>query len=662
MKKTIFLIAGFFFAQNILAQTHYDSLKTREIEEVIVIGTTNIANKEAKPLGSIDEYLQKSSKIDMIRRGSYAWEPTINSMATERTLVTIDGMRIFGACTDKMDPITSYVEVSNLSEAEIISGQQGSCHGSTIGGSIDLKRQKGSFGEKRWNFNINSGFETVNQQKIFGGGVSFKNKKFYSDADFMMRDAENYKDGNGNEVLHSQFKKINFSETLGVKIGENKLLEGSVIYDKAKDVGYPALPMDVSLAEAIITSLKFQILPNSDIFKNWETKFYYNTVTHRMDDTTRPNVPVHMDMPGWTKTFGYFSKINSVWKNHKLLLNFNGFYNKSVAEMTMYPKNPAENLMFMYTWPDVRTLFQGVFLEDSFSLNDFSSIKLTGSFGFHSNKVASEFGLNSLQIFYPEMDAQKNRFLKSLSANYIFNKNDFEIGTGIGYGDRAPSVSEGYGFYLFNSAEKYDYVGNPDLKNEKSLEANFSSGIKKEKFSVKISASYFHISDYIVGKILPNLVPMTIGGKGVKGYTALENAQIFTAAFNSEVKILENLKWKSQISYSKGQDNFKNNLPYISPISYSSSLFFEKNKFSAEATVLGNSKQRNFAVDYGENATPPYTILNANVGYRFIFNENKIYLKVGAENIFDEFYTTYSEWNKIPRAGRNFFVNINYAF
>ena len=44
----------------------------------------------------------------MVKRGSYAWEPLINGMATERTVITIDGMRIFGACTDKMDPITSY--------------------------------------------------------------------------------------------------------------------------------------------------------------------------------------------------------------------------------------------------------------------------------------------------------------------------------------------------------------------------------------------------------------------------------------------------------------------------------------------------------------------------------------------------------------------------
>ena len=163
MRKTIFLFFLIFLSLKSFAQNQKsDSAKTKDIESVIIISTNNLANKEEKPLSTVDEYLQNSTKIDMIRRGAYAWEPIINNMPTERTLVTIDGMRIFGACTDKMDPITSYLEVSNLSEAEVCSGQEGSCNGCTIGGSVDLKRTNSSFGEKKWNFGIQSGFESVN--------------------------------------------------------------------------------------------------------------------------------------------------------------------------------------------------------------------------------------------------------------------------------------------------------------------------------------------------------------------------------------------------------------------------------------------------------------------------------------------------------------------
>jgi len=55
-------------------------------------------------------------------------------------------------------------------------------------------------------------------------------------------------------------------------------------------------------------------------------------------------------------------------------------------------------------------------------------------------------------------------------------------------------------------------------------------------------------------------------------------------------------------------------------------------------------------------------IFNINAGYAFDWNQNKIKLQTGVENIFDKYYTTFSDWNKIPRMGRNFFINLVYSF
>jgi iron complex outermembrane receptor protein len=46
------------------------------------------------------------------------------------------------------------------------------------------------------------------------------------------------------------------------------------------------------------------------LVKVWDTKVYFNAVEHYMDDTTRPENLVHMDMPGWSTTYGLLSKIN----------------------------------------------------------------------------------------------------------------------------------------------------------------------------------------------------------------------------------------------------------------------------------------------------------------------------------------------------------------
>lgn len=640
-----------------------DSIKTKELKEVLVVGTkAALHEKQTKTLATLDEFLQKSTKVDLIKRGAYAWEPIINGMATERTVVTIDGMRIFGACTDKMDPVTSYVEVSNLSEATISSGQQGSCHGNTIGGSIDLKRSQRQFTNAGWEFFINSGYETNNRQKIIGSAINYADSLFYVDTDVMFRDAENYKAGNDKEIQFSQFRKLNLSATSGYRLASNKNIEASVIFDRATNVGYPALPMDVSLAEALITSVKFNYKPNLEQIDNWETKLYFNTITHTMDDTKRPVVPIHMDMPGWSDTYGFYSKVNGKYKKHQFLANLNSFYNRSVAEMTMYPSDPNENLMFMYTWPDVRTLYAGIYLEDNFEINCHSNLKFTTNLGFHNNNVASDFGLQSLQIFYPEMEASKSRFLKSFSTNYFYNKDGISYGFGMGYGERAPSVSEGYGFYLFNSFDGFDYIGNPNLKNEKSLEGNANIGFKNSKWQTKISASYFHIYDFIIGIPDASVAPMTIGANGIKVYTALDYATILSSDFTVSYQLSDFWIWKGQFVYNLGKDNENNGLPFMSPFNYMTSVGFRPGKFSSELQLKGNATQTEYNTFYGEDKTPDYAIVNANFGYKFTFEKSKMILNTGVENIFDANYTTYTDWKNLPRMGRNIFINLMFQF
>ena len=665
MKKIIFILGLQFIASiSLSAQVQTkDTIVPKSLNEVIVISKkAHLSQKQAKSLATIDEYLQQSGKIEMIKRGGYAWEPIINSMATERTLITIDGMRIFGACTDKMDPITSYVEVSNLSEATIKSGQQGACHGATIGGAIDLKRNRSNFSDLGWEASINTGYETNSNQKIFGTAINYVENSFYVDTDFMYRDADNYTAGNNQEVLFSQFRKFNVSITSGFLIGKNKLIEGSLIYDKATNVGYPALPMDVSLAEALITSLKFEYTPKSSKIENWESKLYYNTITHRMDDTKRPFVPIHMDMPGWSDTYGFYSKAKGVFENHHFTANLNSFYNRSIAEMTMYPTDPNENLMFMFTWPDVRTFYGSLFLEDNIALNSTSSLKFSGSLANHFNKVADELGLESLQIFYPNMSASKIRILKSISSNYSYNKNGFEYGFGLAYGERSPSVSEGYGFYLFNSFDRYDYIGNPGLKNESSVEVNTSLGYATKKFSAKVTSSYFHISNYIIGKPDATLIPMTIGASGVKIYTALNYATIFNTDLNVEYQISDHFKTKGQLVYNYGKDFEDKNLPFISPLRYSASLNYKIDRFSSEIMVQGNATQTKYSPFYGEDRTSDYAILNLATSYLFAIDGSKLNVRAGIENILDTYYSTFSDWNNIPRKGRNFFLNVNFAY
>ena len=639
-----------------------DSLKVISLDEIIIISREELSNqKQEKPLSTVEEYLEKSLKVNMIKRGSYAWEPVINNMNSDRLSLTIDGMQIFGACTDKMDPITSYVDVSNLSAANIRSGQQGAEYGSTVGGSIDLQLQKSGFENDEWDIGIDTGFETNGQAKIFSGEFNFSEDKYFVNSDVTYRNAGNYYAGGDTEVLYSQYEKFNISTTAGFKVSDQGAIITSLIYDRANDVGYPALPMDVSLARAAIGSVSYVHEDFTEEIERWETKLYLNSIKHVMDDSKRPDVPIRMDMPGWSDTYGFYSKIKVRKKEHSLLLNFNGYYNRSLAEMTMYPNDPDELSMFMLTWPDVRTVHTGIFAEDEMKLSDSSTLRFSSRLAFQHEYIADEFGLNSLQIFYPDLEDSQNRFLVNLSAEYgIVKERSTWVFRG-GYGQRAPTVSEAYGFFLYNSYDNFDYIGNPYLNNEQSTELNVSYDYKVQKFTVGAELSYFYMPDYIIGEIDSDLSPMTIGAAGVKVYEALDYASILNSGIRMSYSFLSSFTLSGSLTYNLGQDDQGENLPLISPVQYGTTLAFQKGMFNAAFDMRGATEQTNFGEAYGENSAEAYTIFNFNVGSSFYFGSQKLMAKAGIENMFDLFYSTYADWNGIPRKGRNVFLNLAYV-
>ncbi|MDR0537146.1 MAG: hypothetical protein LBH04_03740 [Tannerellaceae bacterium] len=635
------------------------------IREIIVTAKTGFnPGRQAKSSASVEEYLQSSGKAGMIKRGNYAWEPSVNGMTSERISVTIDGMKIFHACTDRMDPVTSYVETVNLGKVSLGSGFEANPNASNhIGGSIDMRLNKSGFCTDGFSANVSAGYESNGNLQVYGADMSYANPHFYINSGIFHRSSSNYRAGKSKEVLFSQFNKNNFFSNIGYVVANGKAIEGTLIYDHARNVGYPALTMDVATADGLISSLAYTMENPFPKFYKWETKVYYNNIVHIMDDTKRPDVIMHMDMPGNSRTGGAYSTLSGRNDNHRYSLNIDGYYNRSYAEMTMYSNNRNEMPMFMLTWGDVRTINAGIFAIDEYRINDNHSARLSSKISFQRDGVGNEeIGYESLLVYYPEMPRYKGRIIGNVAARYLFNKNGWEASASAGYGSRAPSVSEAYGFFLFNTFDSYDYLGNPGLKNESSLETSLILSKKYKTLEVKTEASCFYFYDYIIGKPNVELHHMTIGATGVKVYQNLPRATIMNLNLSFKYRFANNFIWQSNVLYARGKDDKNNSLPLISPISYNTSLTFLNNHFTAEAGINGAARQTNFNPEYGEDETGEYFIANLSAGYDFKAGNVIFRMKTGVENLFDKYYSTYSDWKNIPRKGRNIFLNLGINF
>ena len=635
------------------------------IDEVVVVSKAGEGQKRSAKgqVASIEEHLAELSHVDLVRRGSYALEPVVNNMATERVSTTIDGMKIFYACTDKMDPVTSYVETSNLQSILLNSGLNGNPQSTgNIGGSLDLKLRRSGFDGDAFQLGANAGYETNGHLQVYGVDGAVSSRRFYTNAGVFYRHADNYKEGGGKEVLFSQFQKVNVYDNFGIRLTDEgrDVVEGTFIYDRASNVGYPALNMDVLKAEAFITALSYRHQLKESFLNSWETKAYYNHITHIMDDTKRPDVEIHMDMPGKSWTSGLYSLISGSKGRHDVQANYDLYYNRLFADMTMYPGGAAP--MYMVTWPDVGTLNTGVALNDHISLTDRQSLTLNAKWAVQWQKLNNEEGYHALRVFFPGMKDNYNQVIGRVAATYQLSLRNSQLSIGAGWGSRAPTVTEAYGYYLNNTFDQYDYIGNPRLKNESAVElnGNFNFSIFPS-FNFSLDANAFFFSNYIIGQFENRLSPMTVDAEGVKVYGNLSHATIVNTAFNADWKLFPWLTWSTRLSYAAGRDDQSDPLPLISPFSYTSSLTFAYKHFQGKAEVRGNSKQVNYGKKYGETATSAWAIGNISGQYTLLIQEHALTFRAGIENLFDKRYATYSDWCDIPQKGRNVYVNLSWT-
>ena len=649
-------------ALTILLATDTIATSSHTIGEVVVVAAAGEGRKRSAKgkVASIDEHLAELSHVNLVRRGSYAWEPVVNNMQTERVATTIDGMKIFYACTDKMDPVTSYVESSNLQSILLNSGLNGNPQSTgNIGGSLDLKLRKAGFNADPFHVNADVGYETNGHLQVYGADASFSTQRFYTNGGVFYRHADNYKEGGGRKVEFSQFQKVNAFANAGMRLGERDVVEGTFIFDRATDVGYPALNMDVAKAEAFITSLAYKHQWLGGFFNSWETKAYYNHITHVMDDTKRPDVEIHMDMPGKSWTSGLYSLLSASNGRHDVQANYDLYYNRLFADMTMYPGGAAP--MYMVTWPDVGTLNTGLALTDLVSLTNRQSLKVSAKLAWQTQRLNNEEGYRALEVFFPGMKRSYQQVTGRVALNYQLSTLHSQLNFGAGWGSRAPTVTEAYGYYLNNTFDQYDYIGNPRLKNESAIELNGAAkfSMLNDRLSIGLDANAFFLSNYIIGQFENRLSAMTVDAEGVKVYGNLDHATIVNTSFTAEWKPLHWLAWNTRLSYAIGRDDKGDPLPLISPFTYTSNFTFAYKRLQGKVELRGNGKQVNYGKKYGETVTPAWVIGNISGEYTLSIHKYALTFRVGVENIADKRYTTYSDWCDIPQKGRNVYVNLS---
>lgn len=653
-----------------MAQTKQDSvIKEMALKEVHIHTTRKSKHPrtdfyQSSMLSGIDDILAKVEGLSLIKRGPIGMEPILRGFSGGQVNVVIDGMKIFGACTDKMDPATIYTEPVNLKNIEVRYGGEGMAMGATVGGTLNLKLADARIDSNaRLTGSIASGYYSAAAAVQNVLAINYSADRWAVRVSSVYRKADDYRDGMGRQVAFSQYEKVNTSVSGKYRLTKNSIIKADFLLDDGWNIGFPALPMDVGYAKARITSFTYERKVQTNLVQEIEAKVYANSVRHAMDDTHRPAVTMHMDMPGKSHTIGAFAQFRlRPQGKHLLKLKTDFYYNSVKADMTMYPQGGAP--MYMRTWPENDQKVAGLYVEDGIFLNDKSRLDLKLRVELASSKIVDQIGKNQFEVLGYEVQEPLNRVLKNVNVSYTrFLSPVFTVYLSTGLNERSATTSERFGFYLFNRMDNHDYVGNPLLKNEQAWNSEVNLLFATKELSWKLSAFGSLVQHYIMGKIQPSLSVMTSGASGVRAYENIPSAKLFGAesSFNYQFfhqHFVLNNTWK----WLQGKDGQNQPLPLIAPIKTITSLRFRHRQLSFQAENEISLKQSRINLNFGEKETPAYAVFNVRSDYSFVMKRYQLNFSAGVENLFNKAYTEHLDWGSVLRPGRNIYSMLTLKF
>lgn len=663
------IIVFFTFFISFFGATQNDTTTQKKeiiIQEITVTGAKGTSEKKTPDLQQqTDKIMSEMTGVTLIKRGNYAQEPIIRGLNAGQITTTIDGMHIFGACTDRMDPVSSYVEPNNLSGIRLNLGPNEDQQSGQIGGGLDFKLLKAQpDATKRVSGRVGLGFETNALAIQSLGSLQYSRRRWAIQVNGIFRKANNYQAANQQTILFSQYEKFNVGGNFVGVINEYHKVYVDYLQDNGKNIGYPALTMDVAFANAKIASVTHNYSRSGKRVYRWESKAYFNFIDHAMDDTKRPPemVPMHMDMPGTSRTAGFYSG-GAIRLTHKQFLNVKvtGYQNDLHAEMTMYPDNGNE--MFMLTIPDARRTNLGVNISDKIYVGNSTDLLIGGRLEYIASSITTLIGRQTVTSLYAGNPDKSNVLYNAfLQVNQKIGKKTILYG-GLTRALRNPTLQEMYGFYLYNRMDAHDYLGNPDLKPESSWNLNFGSKVNYSKIAFNGQIFAYFFSDYITGIRMDDYSVMTIGGAGVKQYANIPNALIYGAELTAEWKITDQLIFQSLNSVSIGQDNDGDALPFIPPFRSLNKVQYDLKGYLFKVEyVTATAQERVSTVKYGEKRTPSFHLLNLGISKKFVFEKVAINGSLALDNVFDRAYYEHLDVMKINRQGRNLILHLTLVF
>lgn len=654
-------------------EVYLEELPYFSVEEIVVFGKPSETYNQVEVGGKeitkqiprdIGDFIRNFSNSSAIKKGGYALDPVMRGVKYDQINVQIDnGVKIEPACPNRMDPPTSHVQAEELEKVEILKGPYALRYGPNFGGVLNFVMAKP---ERFEGFTVvgrvESGYESNWNGKFGRLTVSGGQKLFDFRISGGVKDYKNYKDGAGNEV-QSSFKIKDWSGKFGFNPVENHRFQISIREVYARDVLYPALPMDGRKDDSRVISLDYLGKNMNGLINSVNLKAYYSKVYHLMDNAFKPTIAmVDAATDANTKTYGGRSEIGLIVGENVLFVGFDysriekdGFRTRKMKTGPMAGKTFIDTV-----WQNSYVSNLGVFSELRTGLEGFN-IMLSARYDI--NYAGAITPAPSFARLFGGLSSKHHNFSLSAGVDKVLTSN-LQVTLLFATSKRSPNISERFINFLPIGIDNYDYVGNPSLKPEVNNSVDLIVKSKLLGGIFKGDVFYYYVKDFISAKIRSDLMPKNMGVLGVKQFVNIETVKFIGFELGYVSTFSKNFGFKVDLSKTKAWDAVTGEpLPQIPPFEARSTFYYRlfNGGVTPELTIRAVSRKSDVSTSYGETPTPGFAVVNLMISVNYFKFAD---ISIGVNNLFNKVY--YEHLNRRVRTtgipiyepGRSFFINL----
>lgn len=664
-----------------LVPGYLSAAETFLLDEITVRGekespgeeTLTIREVRESPAKDLGEALQRLESVSIVRKGAIANDIVLRGFQRDNINVLVDGVRLHGACPNRMDPPAFHYDFAEVEDVQVLKGPYDVTNPGGLGGLVQVKTKKT---EKGFHSDVNLNYGSYNSYND-SATVSYGTDRYDVLGGYAIKYSEVPRSGDGTLItdiypsaspnryrpnaidskayeIHTGWTKLGFNPT------ETSRTELSYSYQDAEHVLYPYLKMDADFDRTHILNWTYKIEKISDIVAGLELQAYWDKVDHLMDDRFRES-----SQPSAKVTRQY--SMETVARTHVIGAKMKG--DLAVASGTLksgidfYNRNwNALNVRAMYTAtvpyttlnmiPDVDVDNFGLFAEYELPISELFKVQagIRGDLTWiHADSPNAASNLRN------------NTDFSEVSGNLQLTYTpvpSLDVFVGLARGVRTPDPEELY-ISVPAASPAVTWQGNPNLNPTVNHEADLGVKYAGGKFYVNGTIFYSDLTDYV------NFYSAT---NTLKSYQNID-ASMWGAEFGSQVSLPYDLYLRGSLSYTEARNKDAHRpLSEIPPLRGMVSVRYDIDKWFVE--LAENLAARQDRVDSGlnEQETAGWMTTDLKAG----INWQSLSVYGGVNNLLDKQYYRHLSYLrdpfaggvgfKVPENGRNFYLTVTYKF